>query len=1077
MHTLTGRFLHILILICGLTSTALTQRVVLTHPLNLSPEPFAANYHTSERMNSAGIRNIRMLAVMVQFQLDSINITGKGRFDNSASSKIIDPPPHNREYFNQHITFVQNYFRKVSKGKVIITGGVLDSVYTLSNKMRVYSPPRGSTNNIELGNLAKDTWQLVDTTYPGINFDNYDAFVIFHAGAGHDIDFVSIYGYDPTPFDIPSIYIGLPSFKNMFGVDYQGISVRHGSRPIANTMILPETEDRQLSSVGGNFLLQLGINGLFAASIGSYLGLPDLFDTKTGKSGIGRFGLMDGQSIFSWNGVFPPEPSAWERFYLGWVDPVTISRGDSFYTLPAAGFRSTSDSIYRVSISEKEYFLVENRNRDAHHDGAKITVARNSQIDTLSWTRDTTAGFNAFDQDSLWGVVTDVDEFDWSLPGGVDNDGNLLTGGLLIWHIDQNVIDQNFATNTINANPDRRGVNLMEADGSQDIGQTYGMFTAGSGSEDGTPFDFWYRGNSSQMRAISNEFTPTSFPNTMSNDGANSHITMKNFTIPDSIMGVRIEVGDSVISPFLNFPRTISNVDGKIGNHSMKLSAVNGVTSMIMSTPDSVYGWHIDGSLLLSTLPGNGLLTDITQPDGPADVAGDPIAGKFNAGDTTDIAILDAHNLKLQSYSVSDRLNLHRIDTLYSRPTTSISTPLIATDSMLVWGDSLTAHFLRLSKASVSSINFDSASSDKIVGISPLGKSYPASFVSITAGGWIKILTSSLINGGFLSSSTARNVESVTIPGRQFTGTMTSPAIVGYPNSGMGKRIMFASKEGAVFALDSVLNDIHGYPVSLSGEILNSPVFADIDGDGVRDIIVFAGNKIYALNAAGAILNHFPITTPTQKTILSAPVIADVNGDGNVDIVAVTQEGLVVAYDRNGTMINGFPLFAGLNSGSTPALFMQSNTIVLTVAADDGRVYAWKTGTLVNSASWQSPWTQKMRDAQNSNYEDTYLTGNPPTNDFFPASSAYNWPNPVGPQQNYLTHIRYFLGQSAAVNIKIFDMAGDIVQEITAQGSGGMDNEVVWDVSNIQSGVYFAHIQAQGNESSGVAIVKIAVIK
>src|SRR5207249_675316 len=183
---------------------------------------------------------------------------------------------------------------------------------------------------------------------------------------------------------------------------------------------LPETESRDVTTSLGTSRLQLGINGLLCASVGSHLGLPDLFDTKTGATGIGRFGLMDGQSIFSWNGLFPPEPSAWERYYLGWVDPITLPPGDQTYTLPAAGLSGQGDTVYRMPISAREYFLLENRNRDANRDGATVTLTRNGATVTRTWQKDTT-GFNAFDVDSLYGVVTDIDEPDWSLPGGVSS--------------------------------------------------------------------------------------------------------------------------------------------------------------------------------------------------------------------------------------------------------------------------------------------------------------------------------------------------------------------------------------------------------------------------------------------------------------------------------------------------------------------------------------------------------------------------------------------------------------------------------------------------------------------------------
>ena len=109
--------------------------------------------------------------------------------------------------------------------------------------------------------------------------------------------------------------------KNIFGGSFSGFPVSDGTFNINNSMIIPETESREIEIIGGSVLYQISINGLLAASVGSYIGLPDLYDTETGLSAIGRFGLMDGQAIFAYNGIFPPEPSAWEKIYMGWAQP------------------------------------------------------------------------------------------------------------------------------------------------------------------------------------------------------------------------------------------------------------------------------------------------------------------------------------------------------------------------------------------------------------------------------------------------------------------------------------------------------------------------------------------------------------------------------------------------------------------------------------------------------------------------------------------------------------------------------------------------------------------------------------
>ena len=123
------------------------------------------------------------------------------------------------------------------------------------------------------------------------------------------------------------------------------------------------------------------------------------------------------------------------------------------------------------------------------------------------------------------------------------------------------------------------------------------------------------------------------------------------------------------------------------------------------------------------------------------------------------------------------------------------------------------------------------------------------------------------------------------------------------------------------------------------------------------------------------------------------------------------------------------------------------------------------------------PWPQYMHDAQNTGLDESVPGGSPATSEFLPGSRAYNWPNPVKAAHGYKTHIRYFVRKDAKVHIKIFDLAGDAVTEFAGPGLGGLDNEIEWNVSGVQSGIYFAHIEANGTGDHGLAVIKIAVIK
>ena len=143
-------------------------------------------------------QTLKILAIMVQFQPDNDTLTsGNGQFDlTTAPQRIIDAPPRDSSYFADHLLFAENYFSKASNGKQNISTTLLGTVLTVSKQMKEYAP---LNSNLPLGQLIQEAWSLADSVYPSFPFQDYNLFVIFHAGSGHDIDLQATLGYDPTP--------------------------------------------------------------------------------------------------------------------------------------------------------------------------------------------------------------------------------------------------------------------------------------------------------------------------------------------------------------------------------------------------------------------------------------------------------------------------------------------------------------------------------------------------------------------------------------------------------------------------------------------------------------------------------------------------------------------------------------------------------------------------------------------------------------------------------------------------------------------------------------------------------------
>ncbi|RKY90217.1 MAG: hypothetical protein DRQ01_09545, partial [Ignavibacteriae bacterium] len=508
---------------------------------SLSAQSFIAqiNPYPSGSINYNAVDTIKILAVMVSFQDDLDGTTfGNGKFGSIYSENygndILDPLPHDQAYFESHLLFVQNYFEKVSKNNLHIEYEVLSDKFSVSQRMREYSPSPGSEEFTPVADFSVEAWTLADALYPGFDFSSYDLFTIFHAGVGRD---VSLPGSIGNERDLPSLYLSENAFKEIYGAGYEGIPVSGGAFKIKNTMIIPETESRELNTITGTFLFEITINGLMCASVASHLGLPDLFDTETGLSAIGRFGLMDGQGIFAYLGTYPPEPSPWSKIKMGWAEPVTIdieNANVNLVTNLAAGISDTV--ILKIPLNSSEYFLVENRNRDANNDGSTVTYNVGGNVITRTFHSDTT-GYQSFDVDALAGVITDVDEFDWAVPGN----------GILIWHIDENVINEKLAVNKINTDKNKRGVDIEEADGVQDIGEKFFTILGDEVIGEGTLEDMWHASNPTEL--FENRFAKDTRPSTLTNSGANSLITIKDFSEIDKRMSFNVEFGDSIVKP------------------------------------------------------------------------------------------------------------------------------------------------------------------------------------------------------------------------------------------------------------------------------------------------------------------------------------------------------------------------------------------------------------------------------------------------------------------------------------------------------------------------------------------------
>ncbi len=256
-----------------------------------------------------------------------------------------------------------------------------------------------------------------------------------------------------------------------------------------------------------------------------------------------------------------------------------------------------------------------------------------------------------------------------------------------------------------------------------------------------------------------------------------------------------------------------------------------------------------------------------------------------------------------------------------------------------------------------------------------------------------------------------------------------------------------------------------------SNNEINSFSLADLKQDGNNYILVNDGKNIKVFNLSGALADNFPLSDPNSIGFNVTPLAADFEGNDNSEIISMTDDGRIFSLDgSSGNIINGFPLASGVRSIITPVMYNDNGMMNFAVLNDQNVLSSWS----ISSVEGNIYWSEENGNPQNTSFINAPENTNR-INDFFPSSRAYNYPNPVYENE---TNIRYYVSEDSKINIKIFDLAGDFVAEMNDDAQGGIDNEIVWNVSDIQSGVYLARIEAvSASNRSEFAIVKIAVVK
>ncbi len=447
------------------------------------------------------------------------------------------PPPmqdeihyvaHDSVYFDHLLQDVAHYYEAASGGSFVFHWDVHPRVVNLPRPMAWYGnhPDEGDQQILMAA-------EVVDSLDAEIDFSRYDTVILAHAGAGEETDVLV-----NSPENIYSTYLDPDDFAAAFDEEilatpYLPTDDMPSGTGLARVLVLPETEFQDG--------IRYGSLGVYAYEVGLRLGMLPLVDfTPAGNvdsQGIGTLGLM-GYGLFVAGGWIPPQPCAFNKMLVGWVEPYRADPLDgATHALTPAAQVGGPLSCARVDITAGEYWLLEYRLQDPDGDhfwsfgGDLNGNFRRDYLDADSPDGRPQPG-GKFDPETdtrEWLVGNEWDFFMTENATGFGGGGS----GVYIWHVDEGVILDVFEADgaLFNADSAHKAVDLEEADGIQDLDSSgFSRFYLGAD-------DDAFRGEGADT------FGPTTLPPTDTAAGLPTGILFREFgdVVADSrayIMGI-----------------------------------------------------------------------------------------------------------------------------------------------------------------------------------------------------------------------------------------------------------------------------------------------------------------------------------------------------------------------------------------------------------------------------------------------------------------------------------------------------------------------------------------------------------
>ncbi len=967
------------------------------------------------------------------------------------SPQYPDSLVHNRAFFDRYMLHLSDYYTDASHGKYQLQYTVPDTVINLSQSMSYYGVDDTTFAATRQAELARDIILAMDNK---IDFNQYDAIVVFHAGAGQESDIDQA-----RPNELWSTFISRMDLQlgfDPYNDNYPGIPTNDG-KFIKEMVIVPEWEWQDYFPQGeeyGGYVFS--VLGVLANQFGHQLGMPNLFDNvwSNGRSeGVGNFCIM-GTGAWNANGYVPALPSAFCRTLMGWEQPKVINADSTQIKMDyliSHNFNTTK--VVKLPISDHEYYLLENRAENPDNSmlngqaSFTFVLLQNGQAyyyhdpaDTLPY--DPVPRFD-FMTNRYKGC-----EWDFFLPGYggplSPEDGS----GILIWHIDENVIAANFipaeGLDHVNGTASHKGVDLEEASGIQDLDAT----NISNPYFRGGPNDSYRVGNNAYF-------------------GFASHNGLVSQPTADSYYG--------------GVPLEVSNISssGKTMTFDVRFRwsldagyvGTNPIPAMFFDFD------HDDSDELFYPMPNGKMVIWKNDVKIPFSIPSMNPISKMYACDPSNGNIFIPYDLNDQQNTALYRLfydTASHYSVLFARHgrTWAAGPVLINSDSLL----------LPLNKVD------ENASEIVIQNTTSSGNEINIPFNGRICGNILfanqKIMSITKRDGLYILNHTdyvthETSEYNLLIPA---DSVITSIALAPLSQSladqtsrdvGLYNLVVCAGQGLYVCNINGVLKS--GYPVIIPFANYALPSFADVNQNGYLEILIGGENSYAIFGYDGSLLNYplSIVTNPDTLHVAGGIWATDLNSDGKSEILGNMSKNRLYVWNASGYPSfhpqNGYPVSMQERSLSYPLIGKDAEGLYyIYSASNSGTVYRQQIESADLSQIRLGWFTEYGNLQRNAVYTNHGLTNLFQTSKLFVPGEVYIYPNPWKQIFSPKITFRIMTSKTTQVEVKIYDIAGKQLygNKITCEAYLPNQQKIQLPIKKMASGIYLAELYSNGERKS-----------